>query len=73
MNNKELDILDIIAIISFGIAILNLDENRGQTNGINKILNEIQDHLKLQDELLSELSDHLKMQDELLERRSYEN
>lgn len=71
MNEQEqFDVLDIITLISFAIAIMNLDENRSQSDGISKILNEIQDHLHTQDELLYKLSEHLKQQDELIERRN---
>lgn len=69
MNNEQFDILDILTIIAFGIAVINLDENRAQTDGIEKILTEVQNHLHKQDELLNDLSEHLKKQDELLERR----
>lgn len=69
MNNEQFDILDFLTIIAFGIAVINLDENRTQTNGIEKILNEVENHLHKQDELLNDLSEHLKKQDELLERR----
>lgn len=69
MNNEQFDILDFLTIIAFGIAVINLDENRTQTNGIEKILTEVQNHLHKQDELLNELSEHLKKQDKLLERR----
>lgn len=68
MNNEQFDILDILTIIAFGIAVINLDENRTQTDGIEKILTEVQNHLHKQDELLNELSEHLKKQDKLLER-----
>lgn len=70
MNNEDFDILDFLTIIAFGIAVINLDENRTQTNGIEKILTEVQNHLHSQDELLNELSEHLKKQDKLLERRN---
>lgn len=73
MNNQQFDILDILTILAFGIAIINLDENRNQTDGIEKILNEVQNHLQAQDVLLKELSEHLKRQDELLERRNRNN
>lgn len=70
MNNEQLDMLDILTIIAFGIAVINLDENRTQTNGIEKILTEVQNHLHKQDKLLNDLNEHLKKQDELLERRN---
>lgn len=69
MNNNQFDILDFLTIIAFGIAVINLDENRTQTDGIEKILTEVQEHLHKQDELLNNLSEHLKKQDKLLERR----
>ena len=70
MNNEQFDILDFLTILSFGIAVINLDENRTQTNGIEEILIEVQNHLHKQDELLNDLSEHLKKQDKLLERRN---
>ena len=69
MSNEQFDILDFLTILAFGIAVINLDENRTQTTGIEKILTEVQNHLHKQDELLNDLSEHLKKQDELLERR----
>lgn len=70
MNNEQFDILDLLTILAFGIAVINLDENRTQTNGIEEILIEVQEHLHKQDELLNDLSEHLKKQDKLLERRN---
>ena len=70
MNNEQSDILDFLTILAFGIAVINLDENRTQTNGIEEILIEVQNHLHKQDELLNDLSEHLKKQDKLLERRN---
>lgn len=70
MNNEQFDILDFLTILAFGIAVINLDENRTQTNGIEKILIEVQNHLHIQDELLNDLSEHLRKQDKLLERRN---
>ena len=70
MNNEQFDILYFLTILAFGIAVINLDENRTQTNGIEEILIEIQNHLHKQDELLNDLSEHLKKQDKLLERRN---
>ena len=60
MNNEQFDILDFLTILAFGIAVINLDENRTQTNGIEEILIEVQNHLHKQDELLNDLSEHLK-------------
>lgn len=70
MNNEQFDILDFLTILAFGIVVINLDENRTQTNGIKEILIEVQNHLHKQDELLNDLSEHLKKQDKLLERRN---
>ena len=57
--NRELDILDIITIMSFIIgwqsyelATKNLQENREQTNDTQQIINELDSHLKQQDEIL---------------------
>lgn len=53
MNEQEqFDILDIITLISFTIALMNLEENRKQTEDIRKILIEIQEHLDKQDGML---------------------
>ena len=59
MDNKNLDVLDFITIISFVIGLQafelaqkNLTENRQQTNDTQKILKELQEHLKQQDEIL---------------------
>lgn len=60
MNNEQFDILDILTIIAFGITVINLDENRTQTSGIEKILTKVENHLHKQDELLNDLSEHLK-------------
>ena len=70
MNNEQFDRLDFLTILAFGIAVINLDENRTQTNGIEEILIEVQNHLHIQDELLNDLSEHLRKQDKLLERRN---
>ena len=58
-NNDGLDVLDLISIMSFVIgwqsyelASKNLQENREQTNDTQKILNELDYHLKQQDEIL---------------------
>ena len=57
--NKEYDFLDIITIISFivgleafNLAQKNLTENRQQTDDTQKILNDLDYHLKKQDEIL---------------------
>lgn len=67
---NKLGFLDLITIISFlvglyalMIALQNLDENRLQTKDTNKILDELENHLKSQDE-------HLAFQDKLLGKES---
>lgn len=59
VNNENFDILDIITIMSFIIGLQafelaqkNLQENRQQTMDTQKILNELNLHLKQQDEIL---------------------
>ena len=59
MDNKQFDFLDILTIIAFmvgleslEIAQKNLVENRQQTEYTQKILNELNYHLKQQDEIL---------------------
>ena len=49
--NKQLNILDWITLISFGvgiyaleIALINLDENRKQENELKQILNDSMNH-----------------------------
>ena len=60
MNNENLDILDLITIISFVVGLQayelagkNLTENRQQTEDTQKILNDLQEHLRQQDEILA--------------------
>lgn len=50
--NKEFDFLDIITILSYLLATKNLEENRFQTNDTHKVLQELEYHLKQQDEIL---------------------
>ncbi len=59
MDNKQFDYLDLISIMSFVIGLQafelgqkNLVENRQQTEDTQKILNELNLHLKQQDEIL---------------------
>lgn len=58
-TNENLDMLDILTIISFivglqsyEIARMNLVENREQTTDTQQILNELNYHLAQQDEIL---------------------
>lgn len=51
-NNGQLDFLDLISIMSFCIAIMNLDENISQgdlADSADTLLNEIHGHLQEQD------------------------
>ena len=58
-NSENFDVLDLITLVSFVIgwqsyelASKNLQENREQTSDTQKILNELDYHLKQQDEIL---------------------
>lgn len=60
MDNKQLEALDILTIISFVVGLKsyelaskNLVENRQQTEDTQKILKELQDHLHEQDKILA--------------------
>lgn len=69
-DNGQLDFLDLISIMSFVIAVINLDENITQSdkqdllNEFNDkaelLLNEIHKHLEDQDARLSAIQDTLK-------------
>ena len=62
MSNKQLDFIDVLSIMSFVIALMNLDENltqgdkqelmQGLDEKTNKLLSEIHSHLKIQDDKL---------------------
>ena len=66
MNNQfeeqQIDILDIIAIVSFIIGLENLQENRQQSKTQEQIIISIEEHLKRQDEQYEKII-------KLLERR----
>lgn len=66
MNNQfeeqQIDILDIIAIVSFIIGLENLQENRQQSKTQEQIIKSIEEHLKRQDEQYEKII-------KLLERR----
>lgn len=66
MNNQfeeqQIDILDIIAILSFIIGLDNLQENRQQSKTQEQIIKSIEEHLKRQDEQYEKII-------KLLERR----
>ena len=59
MNNKQFDYLDLIQILSliigvqsYELAQRNLIENREQTKDTQEILNQLEYHLKQQDDIL---------------------
>ena len=63
MTNRELDVLDILNVLSFYIGIKNLDENLSQTtagNLLDKAVEDIHKHLEEHDSkrdmILKELS-----------------
>ena len=66
MNNQfeeqQINILDIIAIVSFIIGLENLQENRQQSKTQEQIIKSIEEHLKRQDEQYEKII-------KLLERR----
>ena len=71
--NKNLSFLDLITLISFMIglyalelAMQNLAENRMQSRDSEKILYQLENHLKNQDEHLQAQDLHLAQQDKLL-------
>ena len=63
MTNRELDVLDILNVLSFYIGVKNLDENLSQTtagNLLDTAVEDIHKHLEEQDNkidmILKELS-----------------
>lgn len=54
MNNQfeeqQINILDIIAILSFIIGLDNLQENKQQSKTQDQIIKSIEEHLKMRDE-----------------------
>ena len=69
-DSGQLDFLDIIGVLSFAIALINLDENLTQSDkqelveefntNAERLLNEIHQHLKEQDNRLSAIEELLK-------------
>ena len=82
MDKENLDILDILTILSFviglqsyQIAIKNLKENEDQTDDIRKILYEVNEHLnhqdmilKNQDEILYELKEVIRVESKRIDK-----
>lgn len=62
MNNRQLEYLDLITILSFSIGLENLQENRQQSESQEQIIKAIEEHLKKQDEQYEKII-------KLLERR----
>lgn len=63
-NNGQLDFLDLISIMSFVIALMNLDENMTQSDK-QELQHDLADKA---DALLSEIHAHLESQDIKLDR-----
>ena len=69
-DNGQLEFLDLLNIMSFVIAVINLDENMSQSdkqdllnefnNKASFLLNEIHQHLEAQDTRLSAIEETLK-------------
>ena len=65
MNNRELDFIDLLSIMSFVIGLMNLDENLTQgdkqelmqelDNKTNRLLTELRKELNYQNEILERL------------------
>ena len=70
MTNGQLDFLDLISIMSFVIALMNLDENMTQgdkqellekfSSKADSLLNEIHEHLEEQDIKLDRIMEELE-------------
>lgn len=58
-DNGQLDFLDILGVLSFVIAVINLDENLSQSDK-QELLEEFNDKASL---LLTEIHNHLEKQD----------
>ena len=58
-DNGQLDFLDILSVLSFVIAVVNLDENLSQSDK-QDLLNEFNNQATL---LLTEIHNHLEKQD----------
>ena len=56
MNTKQVNLLDLISIMSFVIALINLDENITQSDmqdAMNLVNEDVHRHLAIQDEKLN--------------------
>ena len=57
-ENKRMNFLDILAIVSFAISLANYDENIGQSdmqNAVSSAVSNIHSHLADQDEKINKL------------------
>ena len=59
-NEKQLNILDLITIISFVVGLENLQENREQSEKQEEIINAIEAHLQKQDDEYKRIIDLLE-------------
>lgn len=59
-NEKQLNILDLITIISFVVGLENLQENREQSEKQEEIINAIETHLQRQDDEYKRIIDLLE-------------
>ena len=65
-DNNQLDLLDVLSVLSFLIGIMNLDENISQGDLQDKaqlILDEIHGHLQTQDEKIDKILEVLNEKD----------
>ena len=74
-NNNQFNFLDLITIISFMVGLYalelgtkNLEENRIQSKDSQEILNQLEHHLKMQDDHLHAQDLYLAEQDRLLRK-----
>lgn len=61
-DNGQLDFIDVLSVLSFVLALINLDENLSQSDK-QELIGEFNDKASL---LLSEIHEHLEQQDSKL-------
>lgn len=62
-DNGEFTFIDIISLISLGIALQNLDENIDQnqlSEQLNRVLTEVHSHLEKQDRKIDKILEAIK-------------
>ena len=65
-DSNQIDLLDTLSVLSFLIALMNLDENLTQGDLADKaqlILDEIHGHLQMQDEKIDKILEVLNEKD----------